>query len=48
MKKTGWRSVAYVLDKLMNNINPEDFSMVEVEVILKIVERGEGGEVNGV
>ena len=37
MEKTGW-TMRYILDKITENVDSEDFSSVEVEVIVKIRE----------
>jgi len=41
IERTGWRSIAYALDKLTEQVEPEDFSRVQVEVLLKVVETDE-------
>jgi len=43
IERTGYKSIAYTLDKLTEQVKPEDFSRVEVEVVLKVVEREDGG-----
>lgn len=41
MKKTGWKSFAHALDKLLENIDEEDFISYETEVIIKIIKKKE-------
>jgi len=36
MRRTGWKSIGYALDKLTENVNAEDFFSFESEVIIKI------------
>lgn len=37
IKKTGWKSIGYALDRLLENVNPEDFPSYkwECEVLIK-------------
>lgn len=36
MAKTGWKSIGFTLDKLLENVVPEDFFSYESEVIIRI------------
>lgn len=36
MEKTGWRSIGYTLDRLLEHVKSEDFFSYESEVIIKI------------
>lgn len=42
MEKTGWKSFAYALDKICENVDENDFVSYESEVIVKITKKGDG------
>lgn len=34
-KKMGWKNQQYTLDKLLGNVNPDDFTSPDIEVIVR-------------